>query len=596
MSAVIEVKGLTKYFRDIKAVNDLSFTVPAGQVYGFLGQNGAGKSTTIRMLLTLITPDSGSIEIFGMDLYKHRKEILRQTGAIIEKPDLYKFLTATENLRIFAAMSGVKVPEKKLIDQLDMVGLAERANSKVKTYSQGMKQRLGIAVALVHDPQLIILDEPTNGLDPQGIADVRNLILHLSNDLGKTVFVSSHLLNEMELVADSMLIINRGKRVAEGSKQELLNPARMEVELVTDNKEKALESLKESKWSSNLLVGDNENILLEMEKELIPDLNRTLVEKGHKCSFLKTQTFIGRFFLIINRALRMMRLLQIEIYKIFKRQRTYIAFAVIAAIIFLIQIGLRFGGKEYIGMIMGAMSGVFEVPAKDMLNGYFVCFFILNLLLVHVPILVALIAGDMISGESNMGTLRLLASKPISRTKLLLVKFGASVFYTLVLLIWVAILSLLVSLLIFGTNSLFVPKELEANIMLSSDVLWRYFAAFGFAAIGLITIAAMAFMFSVFSDNSIGPIVGTVCVIIIFTILMQMEIPFYDDTIKPYLFTTHMLGWKGFFYVKAIDGVTINGSISNFSAIVKSALILIGYATVFMAIAIWYFRKKNILS
>src|SRR6266480_7197293 len=208
----------------------------------------------------------------------------------------------------------------------------------------------------------------------------------------------------------------------------------------------------------------------------------------------------------------MMRLLQIEIYKIFKRQRTYIAFAVIAAIIFLIQIGLKFGGKEYVSMIMSAMNGVFEVPPGDMLNGYFVCFFILNLLLVHVPILVALIAGDMISGESNMGTLRLLISKPVSRTQLLLVKFSASVFYTILLLMWVAILSLLLSVLLFGANSLFVPREFEANIISSSDILWRYFAAFAFAAVALTTVAAMAFMFSVFSDNSIGPIVGTVCV------------------------------------------------------------------------------------
>jgi ABC-2 type transport system permease protein len=292
----------------------------------------------------------------------------------------------------------------------------------------------------------------------------------------------------------------------------------------------------------------------------------------------------------------MRRLLQIEIYKIFKRQRTYIAFAVIAAIIFLIQIGLKFGGHEYIEMIMGAMNGVFEVPPGEMLNGYFVCFFILNLLLVHVPILVAMVAGDMISGESNQGTLRLLVSKPISRTQLCLVKFGASVFYTFVLLVWVAILSLLISVMIFGTNSLFVPKELEADIMLKSDVLWRYFAAFGFAAIGMVTIAAMAFMFSVFADNSVGPIVATVCVIIVFTILMQMEIPFYDNTIKPYLFTTHMLGWKGFFYVKANEGETINGSISNLGAIIKSAIILIVYAAIFLFTAIWFFRKKNILS
>ena len=300
MSAIIQVKGLTKHFKEIKAVDDLSFTVPAGQVYGFLGQNGAGKSTTIRMLLTLITPDSGTIEMFGMDLQKHRKEILRQVGAIIEKPDLYKYLTALENLRIFAAMSGVKLSEKKLMDQLQKVGLAERAKSKVKTYSQGMKQRLGIATALVHDPQLIVLDEPTNGLDPQGIADVRNLILHLSNDLGKTVFVSSHLLNEMELMADSMLIINKGKKVAEGSKAELLNPAQIQVELITDNKENSLQLIKETKWSNYLLNSSNGYILFEMDKVLIPELNRGLVEKGINVLSLKPKHSLEDFFLSLT--------------------------------------------------------------------------------------------------------------------------------------------------------------------------------------------------------------------------------------------------------------------------------------------------------
>jgi ABC-2 type transport system permease protein len=292
----------------------------------------------------------------------------------------------------------------------------------------------------------------------------------------------------------------------------------------------------------------------------------------------------------------MLRLLQIEIYKIFKRPRTYIAFSVIAVIIFLIQIGLKFGGQEYVGMLMSGLSGAFEVESGEVLNGYFICFFILNLLLIHVPILIALIAGDMISGESNMGTLRLLISKPVSRTQLLLVKFSASVFYTILLLIWVAVLSLLLSVLLFGTNSLFVPREFEANIISSSDVLWRYFAAFAFAAVALTTVAAMAFMFSVLSDNSIGPIVGTVCVIIVFTILTQMQIPFYDETIKPYLFTTHMLGWKGFFYVKGQEGETVKGSIENLPAVIKSSLVLVGYAVGFLLISIWYFRKKDILS
>ena len=292
----------------------------------------------------------------------------------------------------------------------------------------------------------------------------------------------------------------------------------------------------------------------------------------------------------------MWQLLQIEVYKIFKRPRTYIAFAVIAFIILLIQVALKFGGEEYVGFLMSGVNESFEVPTKQILNGYLVCYIILNLLLIHVPILVALIAGDMISGEANMGTLRLLVSKPVSRTQLLLIKFTAASFYTIMLLIWVALLSLLLSILLFGTNDLFVARELDSNIIAGSDVLWRYFAAFGFAAIGLIAVTSLAFMLSAFSDNSIGPVVATVCVIIVFTILTQMQIPFYDDTIKPYLFTTHMLGWKGFFYVKGIDGVTVRGSIENFSAIVKSGLILLAYSAAFLLTGIWYFRKKNILS
>src|ERR1700676_2766312 len=196
--SIVTVSHLTKKFRTHLAVEDLSFTVNEGDVYGFLGQNGAGKSTTIRMLLTLITPTTGHIELFGLDLKKERKKILSQVGAVIEKPDLYKYLSAYENLSLFARMSGSKISKKELHAQLQMVGLGERENDKVKTFSQGMKQRLGIAVALIHNPRLIILDEPTNGLDPQGIADMRNLILHLSRHLNKPIIFSSHLLFEIK--------------------------------------------------------------------------------------------------------------------------------------------------------------------------------------------------------------------------------------------------------------------------------------------------------------------------------------------------------------------------------------------------------------
>ena len=301
MSAVIHVSNITKDFKEVKAVDDLSFTVNPGEVYGFLGQNGAGKSTTIRMLLTLIRPDSGTIEIFGMDLHKHRKEILRQVGAIIEKPDLYKYLTAYENLRLFAAMSGIKITSKKLIEQLEQVGLAERAHSKVKTFSQGMKQRLGIATALVHDPQLIILDEPTNGLDPQGIADMRNLILQLSSERGKTLMVSSHLLSEMELIADSMLIIDKGRKVVEGKSAALLNPEKLEVELETDNNERVMALIGNSEWQTHFVRMADGAIIFEMNKTLIPELNRYLVNNNVNVMSLRPKHSLEDYFLSLTR-------------------------------------------------------------------------------------------------------------------------------------------------------------------------------------------------------------------------------------------------------------------------------------------------------
>jgi ABC-type multidrug transport system ATPase subunit len=300
MASVIEVKHLSKDFKEVKAVDDLSFSVPGGKVYGFLGQNGAGKSTTIRILLTLIEPTSGEIEIFGMNLKKKRKEILKKTGAIIEKPDLYKYLTAKENLEIFAAMSGIKIPEKKLMEQLEKVGIAERAKSKVKTYSQGMKQRLGIAVALIHDPELIILDEPMNGLDPQGIADVRNLILHLSKEMGKTVLVSSHLLSEMELIADSMLIIDKGKKVVEGKMTELFDPAETMVELQTNNAAEVYEKLKQSGVKEYVFSKRSDYILFRLHRNKVPGLIKKLVEMDIEIVSLYSKHSLENYFLSLT--------------------------------------------------------------------------------------------------------------------------------------------------------------------------------------------------------------------------------------------------------------------------------------------------------
>jgi ABC-type multidrug transport system ATPase subunit len=297
MAAIIEVSNLSKQFKDVQAVNNLSFTVQEGDIYGFLGQNGAGKSTTIRMLLTLITPSQGDIRIFGKKLHLHRNDILRQTGAVIEKPDLYKYLSAIDNLRIFSKLSGCKHTGKQLMEQLDRVGLAQRAHSNVKTFSQGMKQRLGIAIALVHNPQLVILDEPVNGLDPQGIADIRNLILHLGRDLKKTLFVSSHLLAEMEMVATRMLIIHKGARVVEGGVQELLNPARLHVELQTTDNAAALRLIEAGHFKAGLQQHDPNKITLELEKNDIPALVQQLVQAGLGVASVKPRHSLEDYFL-----------------------------------------------------------------------------------------------------------------------------------------------------------------------------------------------------------------------------------------------------------------------------------------------------------
>lgn len=299
MSDIIAVNHLTKQFRDTKAVDDLSFTVSKGDVYGFLGQNGAGKSTTIRMLLTLVKPDSGEIKLFGKNIASHRSEILKQVGAVIEKPDMYKYLSAYDNLAIFAKLSGLTVTSKLIMNQLEVVGLANRAQSKVKTFSQGMKQRLGIAIALVHNPDLIILDEPTNGLDPQGIADIRNLILQLSKEFNKTVLVSSHLLSEIELIANRMIIINKGKKIVEGFVAELLDPDKTIVEIEATDRLFAKEQLLQTKWATHLQQNDVQ-LQLKMNKNQVPELISTLVKSGVNLLSVNASHSLENYFLSLT--------------------------------------------------------------------------------------------------------------------------------------------------------------------------------------------------------------------------------------------------------------------------------------------------------
>lgn len=300
MQEIIKVEGLTKKFNQFTAVNNLSFTVQEGDVYGFLGQNGAGKSTTIRMLLTLIAPTSGNISLFGMPLQTHRNEILKQVGAVIEKPDVYKYLSAYENLKLFAKLSGIQVTHQQLMHQLEVVGLAARAKDSVKTFSQGMKQRLGIGIALIHNPKLIVLDEPTNGLDPQGIADIRNLILHLSKEQGKTIVVSSHLLSEIEQVATRVLIIDKGKKIIEDSAAALFDPTQTVVEIETFNNTFTIEQLLASNWKDALQLNRGNAVVLKLDKQQIPQLHKDLVQMNVPLISLQPRHSLEDYFLQVT--------------------------------------------------------------------------------------------------------------------------------------------------------------------------------------------------------------------------------------------------------------------------------------------------------
>ncbi len=300
MEPIIETKNLSKSFKGFLAVDRLSFAIGHGEVYGLLGQNGAGKSATMRMLLGLIFPDSGNIFFNGSEFSNSRRDLLKNVGAIIERPDMYGYLSGWENLKIFAALSGGKIPATRLHEVLELVGLKGREKDKVKTYSQGMKQRLGIAIALVHKPELLILYEPTNGLDPQGIAEMRALIVSLSQDHGKTILISSHLLYEIEHIATNMLIMHKGKKVVDGPVNKLLNPDKNLVEVIIRADSSIAGKLASSQWQQYLQSKENTIITFKMNPANTPALNKWLVGENIDVLEIRTKHSLEDYFLSLT--------------------------------------------------------------------------------------------------------------------------------------------------------------------------------------------------------------------------------------------------------------------------------------------------------
>jgi ABC-2 type transport system permease protein len=279
----------------------------------------------------------------------------------------------------------------------------------------------------------------------------------------------------------------------------------------------------------------------------------------------------------------MIKLLSLELYKIFRRPRTFISFGLVTAIALVIQLAMTAGGKEFLSFGMQGITEQFDIKG-NILNGYLVAYLILQSLLIHIPLLIALVAGDALAGEANMGTLRLVLTRPVSRSQLVLVKFAASIIYSLLLIMWLAVVALLLSVVLFGTGDMINMKSETFILLLKNDIPWRYFAAFGFASLAMSSIVSLALFLSAFAENAIGPIVATMGIVVVLTILSNLELPLFN-MIKPYLFTTHMIGWKGFFD----DPVP-------YAAITRSAAVLLSYTGGLLLATILYFNKKDIQS
>jgi len=276
--SIIQTKNLEFSFNSRQRIlHALNLDVPKGSVYGFLGPNGAGKTTTLRLLLGLLRNQKGEINIFGKDFSKNRIEVLKQLGSLIEQPSLYLHLTGKENLEVFRLT--YQCPKKRIDEVLGIVGLKDAANKKAKAYSLGMKQRLAIAIALLHDPELLILDEPTNGLDPQGIIETRELIKQLNKQFGKTIMVSSHLLSEVEKMATHVGIISRGEVVFQGSLPELqqLTLKQSAIEIEVSNTSRAKELLGEYPIKT---VNGTRVVISYESKERTAAMNKLLVQEG----------------------------------------------------------------------------------------------------------------------------------------------------------------------------------------------------------------------------------------------------------------------------------------------------------------------------
>lgn len=296
---IIQTDSLNfQYSKNLKVLNNISINVPKGSIYGFLGPNGAGKSTTMRLLTGIIPEQGNAIKLFGKPLQNQLPEVFSKIGSLVESPALYLHLSGIDNLKYIAKLRNI--PEEKIKETLELVDLTHAGNRKAKQYSLGMKQRLAIAMALLSEPELLLLDEPVNGLDPNGIIDIRKLLVKLNKEKGVTIFVSSHLLSEIEKMCTHVAIINKGKLRFEGTMQELSKKTSLcKIQITIDNPENWLTELQQN-YKDVTLISENQITLHIGQKELIPDFIKNLISKNAAVYEVKILDGLEEWFMTLT--------------------------------------------------------------------------------------------------------------------------------------------------------------------------------------------------------------------------------------------------------------------------------------------------------
>ncbi len=567
MTPAITTHALTKRYGELRAVDGVGLTVSEGDIYGFLGANGSGKTTTIRMLLGLVLPTSGQAEVLGRPIPAARSVVLPMVGALVEGPGAYPHLSGRANLALLESAAPGGHPRKtrhaRFDEVLDLVGLDPRDRRPTRAYSLGMRQRLGLAAALVRRPRLLVLDEPTNGLDPQGIQEIRRLLLELNRG-GTTIFLSSHLLSEIEQLCTRVGVLDRGRLVVEEPLATLLRPSGL-IALRTLDVQACLALL-----GSAVVSVDGERLLIRADDAA--GLNAVLVASrrtGRRDRRAPARPGAGR-----SRC-GGLGMIGVELIKLVRRPRTWVIIGMLLALPTLVAIllaitdlGPRPGtGPPFLSAVLSDGT-LFPLAALGVVLPLF------------LPIAVAVLGGDAIAGETQTGTLRYLLLRPVSRTRLLVAKLISVVAFVVIAVLAVAAVTAVEGRLLLGRAETVGTVSLSGSSLSQEQIAGRTAMALGYVIISMLGVAAVALFFSTVTSSAIAAALGTVGLLIASTVLLGLDAA---QALHPFLPTRYWLSFVDLFR----DPILWDG-------VVRGLVVQLGYLLVFSLAAWANFLSKDI--